>query len=129
MRYFFNTSDVSCAHDFAGIDLVSAERARLEAVKLAGQMLLDAPEIVCGQELRIEVTDGEGNSVFHLITTGFDVVPSAFAGDAVCGVLRSIGGAEKLKPADDIRSAGRAQRIVNPRRARPIMTTVRAGGA
>lgn len=87
MRYFFHTPNAFYARDLEGIDLIDVDRARVEAVKFAAQIMLDSPELVCGQGLRVEVTDQAGSPVFQLVTTRFDAAPPVFAADEICDGL------------------------------------------
>ena len=57
-RYFFHTADGFRERDTEGTELLSLNAARREAVRFAGAVLNDQPEIVWdGHEFRVEVTD------------------------------------------------------------------------
>jgi hypothetical protein len=65
-HYFFDVSSPAPAIDAEGLDLPSLEAARLEAVRLAGQLLLDTPEVIVETPgLSVTVRDGSG-ALFRL---------------------------------------------------------------
>jgi hypothetical protein len=65
--YHFNVRDGSNIPDPDGTDLPNISSARLEAVKLAGQLLLDRPGTFWeGSDWHVEVTDDCGRALFRL---------------------------------------------------------------
>jgi hypothetical protein len=65
-RYFFNTQDGGADFDPEGIELQDLESAKLEAVRLLGQILIDKPHIVLPTPaLTVWVTDASGQRVFQ----------------------------------------------------------------
>jgi hypothetical protein len=71
--YHFNVRDGSDIPDPDGTDLPNLRSARVEAVKLAGQVLLDDPEKFWdGPEWGVEVTNAVGGILFRLDFTATD---------------------------------------------------------
>ena len=72
-RYYFHTSDGTREHDDVGIDLADAAAARREAVRFAGGLLQDQPEMVQNEHgLRINVVDEMGSVTFAIMITTLD---------------------------------------------------------
>lgn len=66
-RYHFNVYDGVSAPDPEGYELVDWQAARLEAVRLAGELLReDAKRIAIGEDWYMEVTDDTGLVLFRL---------------------------------------------------------------
>ena len=73
MRYFFNLAGAVQNPDDEGQDLPSLSAARIEAARFAGQYLRDRPETAwLGEEFRVEVTNGDGLTLFTFIAFGVD---------------------------------------------------------
>jgi hypothetical protein len=72
--YHFNVRDGSEISDSDGTDLPDIRAARLEAVKLAGQMLLDRPGTFWeGSDWHLDVSDESGLTLFRLDFTATDM--------------------------------------------------------
>jgi hypothetical protein len=72
-RYFFNEFDGQYKTDDRGLDLPTLEKARLEAVRYAGEAMRDQPELAWkGEEFRVEVTDEKQLVLFTVIVIGVD---------------------------------------------------------
>jgi hypothetical protein len=68
-RFFFHTADGSRQRDTHGIELASEAVARREAVRVAGSLLNDEPDLLWdGREFRVEVTDQSGRLVLTVVT-------------------------------------------------------------
>jgi hypothetical protein len=66
-RYHFNVHDSSNIPDREGTDLPNLQSARVEAVKLAGQSLLDEAEAFWeGSNWHLEVMNDRGLILFRL---------------------------------------------------------------
>lgn len=66
-RYHFNVHDGVSSLDHDGTELPDWKAARLEAVRLAGEILKDEAErVVLGEDWRIEVSDDTGLVLFHM---------------------------------------------------------------
>ena len=71
--FHFNLRDGAYYPDPEGTELPDLRTARVEAVKLAGQLLLDSPEEFWeGTEWQVEVTDHSGLTLFRLDFTATD---------------------------------------------------------
>lgn len=71
--FHFNLRDGAYYPDRDGTELPDLRTARVEAVKLAGQLLLDRPEEFWeGKEWQVEVTDHSGLVLFRLDFTATD---------------------------------------------------------
>jgi hypothetical protein len=70
-RYFFNVHDGKDVIDRDGTELRDEAEARSEAVRLAGQCILDLGEAfwTSGEEWRLEVSDEERRTLFSLTFT------------------------------------------------------------
>ncbi|MFB0492337.1 hypothetical protein ABIE45_004923 [Methylobacterium sp. OAE515] len=66
-RFHFHVHDGYSALDIEGTELADWQAARLEAIRLAGDILKhDAHRIALGEDWRIEVTDGAGLILFQM---------------------------------------------------------------
>lgn len=66
-RYHFNVYDGSGSVDHDGTVLLGWQAARLEAIRLAGEILKDeADRVALSDGWRIEVTDDMGLVLFHM---------------------------------------------------------------
>ena len=73
MRYFFNLAGAIHDPDNEGAEFATMGEARLEAARLAGELLRDRPGAVWeGEELRLQVTDKNRMVMFTLIVLGVD---------------------------------------------------------
>ena len=78
-RYFFHTADGSRDRDTEGTELPDARTARVSAIRYAGDVLSDQPELLWdGRDFRVEVTTEEGDLLFTIITLAVDA-PAAEA--------------------------------------------------
>ena len=69
-RYFFNTANGFRVRDTVGIELAGHEAARVQAIKLSGELLHDDPSYLSkGHDFRVEVTDRAGVLLFTILTT------------------------------------------------------------
>lgn len=65
-RFFFNVYDGVSSLDDTGSELADRQEARIEAVRLAGEILKDdAQRIALGEDWRIEVVDERGLVLFR----------------------------------------------------------------
>jgi hypothetical protein len=72
-RYFFNQIDGEFKVDDRGLEFESLDRARLEAVRYAGEVMRDHPTLAwAGEDFRIEVTDENKLVLFTVIVVGVD---------------------------------------------------------
>lgn len=72
-QYIFNIVEEGKAPDTIGTEYPSAEVARMEAVRFAGELLKLEPERLWkGAELRIEATDEAGLLMFTIVIVGVD---------------------------------------------------------
>ena len=72
-RYFFNLADEAYPVDLQGIEFSSLADARVEAVRFAGEVFCDRPELASvNGEFRVEVTDPNRAMLFTLVTTAND---------------------------------------------------------
>jgi hypothetical protein len=75
--YFFNEFDGDYKIDDLGIELPTREKARLEAVRYAGETMRDQPDLDWrGAEFRVEVTDAGKVLLFTVIVVGIEVPES-----------------------------------------------------
>ena len=66
-RFHFHVHDGYSALDVEGTEFADWQAARLEAIRLAGDILKhDAHRIALGEDWRIEVTDGAGLILFQM---------------------------------------------------------------
>ncbi|HVV33924.1 MAG TPA: hypothetical protein VHC73_11915 [Vitreimonas sp.] len=69
-RYFFHTTNGKRTPDAEGIDLVDVSAARTTAIRLAGELLKDAPDLLCETtDLKVDVTDGNAATLFSVLVT------------------------------------------------------------
>lgn len=72
-RYFFHVDDGTQDLDLAGTELSSDDAARLEAIRYAGSVLQDRPDILRrSRDLRVEVTDEEQLLLFTVVMVTID---------------------------------------------------------
>lgn len=68
MRYFFHTRDCTAQRDTIGVDLQDKAAARVEAIRQAGVVMADEPEVLWdGRELHVEVRDDRGLQLFDVV--------------------------------------------------------------
>ena len=68
-RYFFNTADGTRDCDELGIELPNNAAARVEAIRYAGALLADQPEVLWdGRDFRVEVVTEDEQLVCTVIT-------------------------------------------------------------
>jgi hypothetical protein len=80
MRFFFNLAGAVYDPDNEGVELSSISDARIMAVKHAGELLLERPQLAwMGDEVRVEVTDENQLLLCTVIAFGVD----AAAGSAM----------------------------------------------
>jgi hypothetical protein len=73
MRFFFNLAGAVHDPDNEGVDLPTLSDARIEAVRFVGELLKDRPQLVwMGDEVRVEITDGNQLLLFTVIAAGVD---------------------------------------------------------
>jgi hypothetical protein len=73
--YHFNVRDGSDILDTDGTNLPNLRAARVEAVKLAGRLLMDEPDTFWeGSDWHVEVTNHHGVILFRLDFTATDAV-------------------------------------------------------
>lgn len=66
-RYHFNVYDGVSSLDLDGTELPDVQAARVEGIRLAGEILKDdADRIDLGEEWRLEVTDQAGVVLFRM---------------------------------------------------------------
>jgi uncharacterized protein DUF6894 len=67
-RYFFHTKNGKYTPDAEGIDLVDASVAQTTAIRLAGELLKDAPDVLRETtELKVEVMDANAVTLFTVL--------------------------------------------------------------
>lgn len=67
-RYHFNVYDGVSSLDLDGTELPDWQTARIEAIRLAGEILKDdADRIDLGEDWQIEVTDHTGLVLFRMV--------------------------------------------------------------
>lgn len=72
-RYFFHTADGALSPDKDGTELPDLDAARMEAVKLAGEVISKQPDLVTGTgEFRVEVADAAGKHLFTIVTQALE---------------------------------------------------------
>ena len=72
-RFFFHTADGSRDRDHEGMDCRDARSARVEAIRYAGALLSDQPDILWdGRDFRVEVTDKDQRLVCTVIALAVD---------------------------------------------------------
>lgn len=76
-RYFFHTADGSRQRDEEGTELRDQQAARTEAVRFAGALMGDRPDMLWdGHDFRVEVTDEAKHLLFTVITLVVDAPAS-----------------------------------------------------
>jgi hypothetical protein len=69
-RYFFHTTNGKYTTDAEGLDFPDASAAQTAAIKLAGELLKDAPDLLSETaNLKVEVTDAEALPMFTVLVT------------------------------------------------------------
>lgn len=72
-RYFFTTADGTRDPDVDGTELPSLSAARIEAIKFAGEVLSDHPDMIWdGEDFRVEVSDEAGLLLFTVVAMAMD---------------------------------------------------------
>jgi hypothetical protein len=72
-RYHFNVHDGVSLPDPDGTELATLDAARVEAVRLAGQLLLDSgEEFWSNGDWKVDVTNDRGLILFTLMFSAFD---------------------------------------------------------
>ena len=72
-RYFFHTADGVRERDTVGTELKDARAARVEAIRYAGAIINDTPDVLWdGRDFRVEVTDERQALLFTIITLAVD---------------------------------------------------------
>lgn len=67
-RYFFTLDDHVRDEDCQGTELADRAQARLAAIKFAGAVLGDDPDLVWdGREFRVEVTEEGGGAILDVV--------------------------------------------------------------
>ena len=73
MQFFINLAGGVYDPDSEGVGLPTISDARIEAVRFAGELLKDRPQLVwMGEEVRVEVTDENQLMLFTVIMAGVD---------------------------------------------------------
>jgi hypothetical protein len=76
--YHFHVRDGANIPDPDGTELPDLRSARVEAVKLAGRLLMDEPDSFWeGSNWHLEVTDDSGIALFRLDFMATDTAPAA----------------------------------------------------
>lgn len=76
-RYFFHTVDGGRDRDPEGIELPGLEAARNAAIRYAGDVLSDSPDVIWdGKGFRVEVTDEREQLLLTVITFAVDAPAS-----------------------------------------------------
>lgn len=69
-RYFFHTTNGKFSIDAEGIDLPDASAAQTAAIKLAGELLKNVPDLVHEKtDLKVEVTDAKAVALFTVLVS------------------------------------------------------------
>jgi hypothetical protein len=77
-RYFFHVHDSVSIFDDEGTDLPDLDAARVEAVRLSGEMLRDhAKQFWNGEEWKLEITDEAGLLLFTLVFVAFNAASTS----------------------------------------------------
>jgi hypothetical protein len=76
-RYFFNTADGTRDRDAVGVQLRDDAAARKQAIKYAGEVMHDEPDVLWdGREFRVEVVNEKDDLLFTVITLAVDAPAS-----------------------------------------------------
>ena len=80
-HFYFHTADGGRDRDRRGMDLADQGAARREAIRFAGAVINDEPDVLWdGRDFRVEVTDEAGDLLFTIITLAVDAPASDRAG-------------------------------------------------
>jgi hypothetical protein len=67
-RYFFHTADGSRDRDEDGVDLPDIQAARIEAIRYAGEMLTQHPDLLGGaHDFCVEVVNEDEKLLFKVV--------------------------------------------------------------
>jgi len=89
-RYFFNLADEAYPIDLQGTEFPSLDDARAEAVRFAGEVLRERPELASPEgELWVEVTDPNRALVFTLVTAAIGASALPAGGVAAAQAIRA----------------------------------------
>ena len=78
--YFFHTADGTRDLDREGTQLPDNAAARKEAIKFAGALMHDQPDILWdGRDYRVEVTNRAGDLLFTIVMLSIDAPASGQA--------------------------------------------------
>lgn len=74
-RYFFNTADGGVNPDDHGMELPDDTAARVAAVRYAGDVLSDQPDVLgTGRHFRVEVVREDGTQLSTIVTLAVDAL-------------------------------------------------------
>ncbi len=72
-RYYFHTADGTRDWDPDGVELADQGAARKEAIRFAGAVMTDEPDVLWdGRDFRVEVTNEQRHLLFTIITLAVD---------------------------------------------------------
>ena len=72
-RFYFNSADGGCDRDDEGVELADAAGARSEAIRYAGAVMRDNPDVIWdGHDFRVEVLDEDRRLVSTVVTLAVD---------------------------------------------------------
>lgn len=72
-RYYFHTASGSRQRDREGMECNDAHAARVEAIRFAGALMADEPDVLWdGRDFRVEVTDEDQRLVCTVISLAVD---------------------------------------------------------
>ena len=78
--YFFHTADGERVLDREGVDLADNATARKEAIKFAGAIMHDQPDVLWdGRDYRVEVTNQADDLLFTIVMLSIDAPASGEA--------------------------------------------------
>jgi hypothetical protein len=73
VKYHFNMIDATVDHDETGQEFATGGDARNEAIRFAGEVIRDRPDIVrTDKDFRVEVINEEGFPLFTIIIVAVD---------------------------------------------------------
>ena len=76
--YFFHTADGTRDLDREGVELADDAAARKEAIRFAGAVMHDQPEVLWdGRDYRVEVTNTSGDLLFTIVMLSIDAPAAA----------------------------------------------------
>lgn len=79
-RFFFHTADGERDLDQEGTELADNATARKEAIRFAGAIMHEQPEVLWdGRDYRVEVTNKAGELLFTIIMLSIDAPASGQA--------------------------------------------------